>query len=200
MVESQEEVWDEIAEPWSRFRTRIYPDLVEFLKDKEGNILDIGCGSGRHFKKINGTIYGVDFSQSMLNLAEKNAKREGINVKLTKSNVSKLPFEDNFFDSALFIATLHCIKKKEYRKKSLQELFRILKPKSKAMITTWSKNHQRVKKLGNTFIPWTRDGKKYQRFHYIYTKEEIEKLVKEVGFEIINSKEENNITLVVQKP
>jgi len=200
MTESQEQVWDEIAGLWSQFRTKPYQDLKNFLKNKQGNVLDLGCGSGRHFKKINGIIYGVDFSQNMLDLAKKNAEEQGIHVKLTKAQAYELPFEDNFFDAVIFIATLHCIEKKEKRKKALQEVFRVMKPESQAILTVWSKNHQRIKNLGDSFVPWTRDNKKYMRYYYIYTEEEIKELLQEVGFKIISFAEDDDMVLVIKKP
>lgn len=204
---TQEEVWDTIAGLWSKYKKKQYDDLKEFLKNKKGKILDLACGSGRNFIKKPGLdFYGVDFSEKMIELAKKNAKKKDIEVELFKASASKLPFEDNFFDNAIYIAALHCIEKEENRKKSLEELYRVLKPKGEAMITVWSKNHKKVEKYleksssKNAWIPWKREGVEYMRFYYIYNKDELEDLVEKVGLKILESKENNNIILILKKP
>ena len=197
----QEDVWDEIAIPWEEYRVNPMQEVVDFLKDKQGKILDLACGSGRNFVRVDGVIYAIDFSEKMLKLAEKKADRMCLDIKLTKSDTKELPFEDNFFHSAIFIASLHCIEESKNREKTLKELFRVLKPNAEAMITVWSRNQQRIKnKPKETTVPWSRDGIKYLRYCYIYDKEELEQLVKKVGFEIISSKEDKNIILVIKKP
>ncbi len=202
---TQEETWNKISILWAKYRKKTFKEVKDFLKNKKGKILDLGCGHGRNFiKKPNLEYYSVDFSEKMLELAEKHAKRKSIKAKLFKTNLNKLPFKKNFFDSAIFIATLHCIETKKSRKKSIQELYRVLKPKAKAIITVWSKNHNKVQKFmnksKNITIPWKHNGKEYARYYYIYDKKELEDLLKKVGFKIISSKENKNIILIIQKP
>jgi len=198
---NQEDVWDEIAIPWEEYRVDPMQEAVDFLKDKQGKILDLGCGSGRNFARVDGVIYAIDFSEKMLKLAEKKADRMCIDVEFTQSDTKKIPFEDNFFHSAIFIAALHCVETAKDREKTLRELFRVLKPGAEAMITVWSRNQNRIKnKPKETKIPWSKDGRTYLRYCYIYDKEELEQLVKKIGFGIINSKEDRNIVLVIKKP
>ena len=129
-------------------------------KDKEGKILDLGCGSGRNFTKIKAKTYGVDFSNSMLKFAKAQAKKKKMDVILKKAEANSLPFSDNFFDAAIFIAVLHCIPDERKRKKALKELLRVLKPNSEALITVWDKNQARFKKSPKElFIPWKHLGK-----------------------------------------
>lgn len=72
---SQDKIWDEISVPWKNFRVKPVEEVVNFLKNKEGKILDLGCGSGRNFTKTKGKIYGVDFSNNMLKFAKAYAKK-----------------------------------------------------------------------------------------------------------------------------
>jgi ubiquinone/menaquinone biosynthesis C-methylase UbiE len=192
---NQEEIWDEIAPSWADEKNKTFPGLVEFLKNKKGKILDLGCGSGRNFSAIKGEIYGIDFSKKMLEFASKKDPK----ANLIKSSVTIIPFKDNFFDAAIYIATLHCIEKENDRKKSLEEIYRVLKPKTQAFITVWSRNHERVKKQGDNIIPRTINNNKLLRFYYIYTKDELSTLLKKVGFKIISIKEEENIIATVEK-
>jgi len=201
-MENQEEVWDGIAQYWNKFRVNTTEEVKEFLKDKKGKILDLGCGTGRNFVKINGTIYGVDFSKEMIKYAKINAKKKGINAKFLVSSLEKLDLENNFFDSAIYIASLHCIVSKKERKNSLKELFRVLKPNSKALILVWSKNHKKLlnhPKDGT--IEWKTKTENLHRYYHIYSKEELKKLLEIVGFEIEYIVEDNkNIITIVKKP
>lgn len=207
---SQEEIWNSIAKPWSEFRLKPVDEVVNFLKDKSGKILDLGCGNGKHFSNISGKIYGVDFSENMLRFAREFAEKNNIKVDLIKSEACDLPFKDNFFDSAIFVAVLHCIDSKEKRKEALIELLRVLKPKAEAFITVWDYDQERFKnKPKESLISWKYNGKKYMRYYYLYEKEEFVNLLKETGFEIIKifDKEspdgfysKKNIVVVVRKP
>ncbi len=103
---NQQEVWNKIADKWAEFRTTPIPEVLKFMKKQNGKLLDIGCGSGRHFiKKSNLEIYGLDFSKQLLKYAEKKK----IAKELKHSKADAIPYPDNFFDSAIFISTLHCI-------------------------------------------------------------------------------------------
>ncbi|MFZ1970633.1 MAG: class I SAM-dependent methyltransferase [Candidatus Nanoarchaeia archaeon] len=206
----QEKVWDSISEPWKNFRVKPVDEVLNFLKNKEGNILDLGCGAGRNFMKVNGIIYGVDFSEKMLKFAKEYSNKERFNVKLIKARTNNLPFNDNFFDAAIFVAVLHCIPPRENREKSLKELFRVLKSGSEALITVWDRNQQKF--FGSkkeAMISWKYNGKEYLRYYYLYDKGELTKLLKKVGFEIvkINDSEnpnglysKKNIDVIVKKP
>lgn len=191
-IESQEEVWDKIAQNWKNNGTFPLKEAEEFLNNKKGRILDLGCGSGKNIIKTEDKeFYGVDFSKEMINTADKEIKERGVKAKLLKANAWELPFPADYFDAAVFIATLHCIPDAEKRKKSLQELRRVLKPKSRALITVWDKDIERFKGKKETMLPWgIGDGesrREYMRYYYLYDKEEISKLL-EKYFKIINIK------------
>ncbi len=194
----QEKVWDNIAEEWHEFKKKQYPDFKEFIKNKKGKLLDLGCGSGRNFvKNPNLQIYGVDFSKEMLKLAKQNAKKKGVDVILKKSSVNKLSFKDNFFDFAIYISALHCLETKEKRENSLKELLRVLKPKSQTMISVWNRNSVWFKNpKKENYVRWRNKG---IRYYYIYDKQELEDLLKKVGFKIIKSFEDKNIIFIVEK-
>jgi len=171
----------------------------------------LGCGSGRNFSAISSKnknktkIYALDFSQNMLNYAKQKAEKLNIKIQTIKSSSHKLQFKDNFFDSIICIALLHCISKKSKRKNTIKEIYRTLKPKSQALISVWSRNSPRLKnKPKNTYIPWAiegREGKsKERRYTYIYDKDELEKEIRQAGFNIISIWEERNINIIAEKP
>ena len=185
---NQQQVWNNIAEDWRKFREKTPLEVENFLKTKKGKVLDLGCGSGRNFiKNKNIIFYGVDFSEKMLNFAEKNAKKGKIKAKFFKSETEKLQFKDNFFDSAIFISTLHCIDTKEKRKKILAELYRVMKSGAEVMISVWDKKAKKniSSEAKEGFIIWRKKNKKLERYYYFYDEEELKKELKVCGFKII---------------
>jgi len=114
----QQKVWDKIAPEWYEFKTKPAEHTLKFLKNKTGKVLDLGSGAGRHLIKIKNTeMYLVDFSKEMIKFAKKKAKEKKIKAKFFVAPMTKLPFENNFFNSTICISSLHCIKGKRNREK-----------------------------------------------------------------------------------
>jgi ubiquinone/menaquinone biosynthesis C-methylase UbiE len=177
-MQDQQKVWNKIADKWKEFRINPINEVKEFLQNKKGKVLDLGCGSGRNFiKNKNLEFYGTDFSESMVNIAKQKPYK-----KVIESNAWEIPFPDNFFDHVLYISVLHCIPSKENREKSLKELARVLKPKAKAFISVWDKEQPRFKDKGKEiFLKWgfQDEGKEshVERYYRLYTKKEIIKIL-----------------------
>ncbi|MEM4182007.1 MAG: class I SAM-dependent methyltransferase [Candidatus Pacearchaeota archaeon] len=196
-MRKQKKVWNEIAESWAKYREKPFDEVLSFLEGKRGKILDVGCGSGRHFiNNQNLDFYGVDFSDKMLELAKKKSVEKNFSVVLKLMKDEKIPFEDNFFDLAICISVLHCIPRKSRRIFLLKEIKRVLKPRAEFLLSVWSKNHKRIKNKGKEiFVPWKIGEKIYQRYYYIYDIDELKKEVENVGFKILGEKENENIWL-----
>ena len=200
----QKQIWNEIADLWNEYKTSNRTPVAEdFLKNSKGNILDLGCGSGRNFVKTDAKIYGVDFSEKMLQHAKIQAKKLDIQAEFFVSEAHDLPFENNFFDKVIAIAVLHCIEGKSKREKTLKEIHRVLKPKGKALITVWNKSSKRWKnKPKEIEAGWTIGDKKVKRYYYIYDYEELEKDLIKAGFKITKHNHVDiarNIVLEIQK-
>ncbi|MDP2628915.1 MAG: methyltransferase domain-containing protein [Nanoarchaeota archaeon] len=197
-MESQKSIWNNIAKEWHKFKTEKNTDKIEFLKNATGNVLDLGSGSGRYLAKIkNGKMWLVDFSEEMINLAKKKAKKEKIPAEFFVADLTKLPFEDNFFDFAISMSSLHCLNKKQ-SEKAVKELYRVLKPKSKVKISVWNKNAKRFRNAKKEkYIAWRDKGKRY---YYLFDEKEIHDLFKKAGFRIIEKiPPERNIVFVGEK-
>ncbi len=201
MSESQKKVWNKIATPWKQYRVQPELHAKNFLRGKRGKILDLACGTGRNITSCKRKqFYGVDFSEKMIEYAKQYAKEKKIKANFIVAESSNLPFQDNLFDNAIYIKGLHCVEGKEEREKTIKELYRVLKPKAKVIISVWSKNQERVKNKGKEcFMPWEVEGKKVQRYTYLFDKKELEDLLKQAGFKILESKEDENIIIIVEK-
>ena len=198
--QSQEQVWNNLAEEWSEFKDNPAERIIDFLKTQKGNILDLGSGSGRHLLKINsGKMFLVDFSENMIKHAKEKAVKLKIDAEFAVSPSYKLPYEDNFFDGAISIALLHCVETEEKRYKTVKELLRVLKPGAKAKITVWNKGSKRFKNSKKEIFTKWRD--KGARYYYLYDSEEIYGQFEKAGFNIISKVlPKRNIIFIIEKP
>lgn len=209
---NQQEVWDKIAKDWNKFREVPSPTVVNFLKNKTGRVLDLGCGSGRNFSAIDqkAELYATDFSSEMIKHAKEKAKKLTLKAELIESKSDKLPFKDNFFDAIICVAVLHCIQTKKNRENTIKEIYRTLKPNSEALISVWGRNSPRLKnKPKECFVSWSVNNdkelrieekeSKQERYTYIYDLEELKKEVLDAGFKIEKIWEERNINIIVKK-
>ena len=184
-TEYQRKTWNSVADLWHKYRQSPMKEVKEFLKPfkkgKDVYILDLCCGSGRHFCKIEGEFYGVDFSEKMIKHAEDDIEKRNLKVALQVAPAHDLPFNDDYFDAVVFASGLHCIETK-HRSKALQEVKRVLKPGGKVIITVWNRYQPRfISKDKVAYVPWKKDGKKHLRYYYLFTKTELKKLVEDNG-------------------
>ena len=98
--------------------------LKKYALDNKCKILDAGCGTGLvgiELKKYGySNIYGVDFSQDMLDLVP-----QGIYKKIEKVDLNKpLKFQDNMFDVVMCVGTFTY---GHVKSQALDKLIRIIK-------------------------------------------------------------------------
>ena len=197
---SQKQVWDNIAEEWYEFKSEPSEYILDFLRKQKGNVLDLGGGAGRFLVNIKcGKMYLTDFSKEMVRLARKRAKEKNIKAEFVVASSDKLPFKDNFFDSAICASHLHCIKGDKKREKAIKELFRVLKPRAYAKITVWNKNIKRFKNSPKErYVKWRDKG---QRYYYLYEPKEIYELFESIEFKITEKfTPDRNIAFIIKKP
>lgn len=112
--------------PWLLIERPIFRKLIDNLKNER--ILDVGCGGGILLKElVSGNKFikeavGIDLSQEMLMLAQKNNKNR--KIKLILANMKKIPFKDEYFNLIVSTNALDCVEDIE---QVLRELFRVLK-------------------------------------------------------------------------
>jgi tRNA (uracil-5-)-methyltransferase TRM9 len=216
-VTDQSNVFDRIAPGWYgvRHNSIFKAELTELaFRWGYGHLLNLGCGHGADFLPFRASfeLYGIDFAANMLKYAEKYAAKQGFRANLVQADMRSLPFADNFFDCAISVASLHHLPGKSEQTKALQELKRVLKPGSEAFITVWNRNQPRFWfKPKEPMIPWKAADGVVLRYYYLFTYGEIEKLVRQAGFELQRASPESkyhfplrtfsrNICLLVKKP
>lgn len=120
-----------------------YQELIETICDelniKKGEqILEAGCGTGNLALKIKergAKVIGLDNCQEALDIYQKKDP----NTKLVLADLrEKLPFSDNYFDKIASNNTLYAVPK-EKQLETLKELYRILKPGGKIVMSNMQK-------------------------------------------------------------
>ena len=214
---NQSEVFDRVAPGWYgvRHHTIFKAELTDLaVRWKTGRLLNLGCGHGADFLpfKESFELHGVDFSAEMLKMAEKYAAKNGFRAKLFQADMRQLSFERAFFEWAITVASLHHLPGHAEQLKALAELKRVLKPGGEAFITVWNRAQPRFwGKPKELLVPWKSQDGVVERYYYLFTYGEIEKLVRRAGFELLRSFPEQsyhwpikffsrNICLLVKKP
>lgn len=158
------------------------------LPHVEGSLLDIGCGTNELVRTYNQKGIGVDVYQWG-------------DVDVIVEDTSKLPFDDNTFDTVTIIAALNHIPN---RVEVLLEAKRVLKKSGKIIVTMIPPKTSRV--WHRLRKPWDADqherGMKKGEV-YGFSEKELERLFLEAGFEILFKKKFmfgiNNLTIAKKK-
>lgn len=105
---------------------------TEFADIKEGShVLDLGSGAGndcfvaRTIVGESGKVTGIDFTDAMLEKANKNLEKTGFeNIDFIKGDIESLPLSDNSYDIVLSNCVLNLVPDKS---KAFSEIHRVLK-------------------------------------------------------------------------
>lgn len=104
-----------------------------FADISEGaSVLDLGCGAGldtliaARRTGPKGKVYGVDFSEAMINRARQSAKEAGYaNISFYVADAEKIPLPDASIDIAMVNGIFNL---SPYREEVFKELSRVLRP------------------------------------------------------------------------
>ncbi|MEM5793061.1 MAG: methyltransferase domain-containing protein [Candidatus Aenigmatarchaeota archaeon] len=192
MDEELRDVWDTIADSWNNLRSKPQPEVVDFSRKYSGLVVDIGCGNCRNLISFKGKLVGIDFSKKMILEAKKFCEKRGVEVYLVIGDATNLPLKDSIADVIIYTSVISHLKKRDERLKSLKEIKRAGKDGFISILSIWNRWQMRfVWKLilglfkgtyPDVYVDWNYHGKKYKRFYHLYTKKEMERDLKEVGF------------------
>ncbi|MCL2707150.1 MAG: class I SAM-dependent methyltransferase [Dehalococcoidia bacterium] len=202
--ESPSASFDAIAPAWYNFRHyTIFKAELEALAKRwvDGKLLNLGCGHGADFLPFkNGfELYGVDYSDGMLQQANRFAHKHNFSVCLTQADLRTLPYSDDNFEKAIAVAAYHHLKGHSEQLKALKELHRVLKPEGEAFLTVWNRCQTRFWfKNKEILLPFKSRGRIIERYYYLFTFGELEKLVRQAGFSILRSAPESRYHLPIR--
>jgi ubiquinone/menaquinone biosynthesis C-methylase UbiE len=105
--------------------------VAELSGVKAGDrVLDVCCGTGDqvfHYEQKGAVATGVDQNPNMIELAERNKKRQGFKHSTFRiASATELPFPDGYFDGASISLGLHEMEREE-RNKAVSEMKRVVK-------------------------------------------------------------------------
>ncbi|MBF0529335.1 MAG: class I SAM-dependent methyltransferase [Deltaproteobacteria bacterium] len=111
----------------------------EIAYDKAAEILDIGCGTGRHsieLAKRGYTVVGIDLSESQLKRAGEKASEQNLQIVFQQHDARNLPFSHEF-DLAIMLCEggFSLMESDEMNFQILQSAAKALKPNGKLIFT-----------------------------------------------------------------
>lgn len=111
------------------------------LSGSPSRVLDLCCGTGdlsldiARLAENKLEMFGLDFSDPMLEIARRKAQEAGINVNFVNGDASNLPFPDNYFDCVgISFAFRNLTYRHPNMSRHLSEIFRVLRPGGRFVI------------------------------------------------------------------
>lgn len=152
--------------------------FVEYLP-KGALVLDAGCAAGRdseHLHDFGLSTIGIDLSSKLIKIAKANYPQ----LEFIEGDLLSLPFTDNKFTGVWASASLVHLENEKQLKKALLELKRVLKDEGVLYLSMQNRGDQ---PSGWVDDYHSREG----RFFQFISFEDLTKLVKAEGFEILSS-------------
>ena len=135
--------WEKVKDDfWHEPSEDIYYYVHKWKEKGFKNILDLGCGMGRHcilFAENGFNVTGFDLSEYGLDILNKNAEKKNLTINAIQGDVVNLPFDNNTFDAILAYHSVYHVDSKGMEK-VIENIKRVLKPGGEIYITLISKN------------------------------------------------------------
>lgn len=208
LIDINRKFYSRFADSFSETRQAPQPGftlLLDYLPKSQMDLLDVGCGDARfirYLKSNTGFSYyvGVDFSSSMLQIAERSTDAKFYEVDLNLPGcLEKL----GSFDVISCLATLQHIPGRHNRARLIGEINKHLRKGGRLLLSNWQfleSPRQRKKILdwseigmdeseleeNDYLIAWNRNGHGH-RYVALITLEETRALARSAGMKIIDS-------------
>ena len=176
-MKNQERIWDnEYSQNKNKWHKET-KDLPIIFKDKK--VLELGVGNGKTLKAIlkqrPKSITTIDFSEEAINIAKSDILFK--NVNFIKSDVRELHFKDNQFNVVVCYYILNNLLEED-RKKAVNEIHRVLKPKGELIFQDFAVGDFRQKEKNKAVEDNTIQNKSGIICHF-FTNQELKELFKD---------------------
>jgi ubiquinone/menaquinone biosynthesis C-methylase UbiE len=108
--------------------------IIEMAHIKAGDrVLDVGCGTGgltltaKAYAGISASVYGIDASQEMIEVARNNAKRSNLEAVFEVGLIEKIDQPEASFDVIISRLVMHHLPV-DVKRRGFAEILRVLKP------------------------------------------------------------------------
>ncbi len=158
--------------------------VVKLSQVKYGSvILDMATGTGQQafaFARRGYKVVGIDISDSMLRVANRNNKYA--NVRFQLADATNLPLENDSFDVVTISFAIHDMPA-SVQERVLKEMFRVVKPEGVFLIVDYSLPRNRIARLLiYQFV------KSYEGVYYVnFIKSNMRQLIKHAGINRIQA-------------
>lgn len=192
---SVSKAWDwknESCPIWLNPSEESYYIAQQWKDNNRKNILDFGCGLGRHsifFSKQGFHVSAFDLSNEGTEHLKEWAEKENLSIEIINADMLSLPYKDDSFD-ALF--AYHVISHTDSKgiKKIISEISRVLKVGGEIFLSlcskeTWSFNEAGYPKLDENTVIKTDEGPEKGIPHFYVTLDDILNLFADYDIEKI---------------
>lgn len=119
--------WDSVSEK-KEFTTPFQIEEFSKFVEKDGTVLDVGCGYGRTLEELHQLdfqhLIGIDFSDDMIKRG--HVQFPHLDLRVKKDETIDMP--DESVDAVILFAVLTCIASNEEQQELIREIYRVLKP------------------------------------------------------------------------
>lgn len=176
--------WSEIFRQKGAFFTEPHEDIpsIAGLLEIKGatNVLDLGCGSGRHvmyLARYGFSVFGLDSSPEGIEITRSALEKAKLTADLRlRGMTEQLPYDDAFFDAVIAVQVIHHAKVATIIR-IVAEITRVLKQDGFIFVTVprlqnQAETFQEVE--SGTFVPM--DGPEKGLLHHYFTPEEMREI------------------------
>ena len=175
----------------------LYKSLTEIVKKyipktkTKPVVIDLGAGPGLLSKDIinqisNSKVFGIDPSQTMLDMANKNVNND--NFKTLLGTSEKIPIDKDYAD---IVVSRFSLTYWENPKDSFKEIYRILKPSGILVLEALNKKFSKIRLFTlKIHMMFKGAGSEVIRYHIeayrtAYEIDQVEKFLRNSGFDIV---------------
>ena len=137
-----ESVKDDYEAKWREPSQEVYYLINRWHQNGTKDILDLGCGIGRHsilFAQEGFNTYAIDLSENAVCRAKKWAEDCGLNINFSIGDMINLPYDDKVMDAIFAYYVISHTDTKGVIE-TLKQIRRVLKPDGEVYLTFGSKD------------------------------------------------------------
>ncbi|MFQ3320549.1 MAG: tRNA (uracil-5-)-methyltransferase TRM9 [Natronomonas sp.] len=186
--------YEQIGEHFATTREYPWPETKSFCEGRTvDTAVDVGCGNGRNAELLSDhadRVVGVDVSRQLLSIATDRVPT----ASFVEGDASRLPLASGCANLAVYIATVHHLPTRSLRRRSLDELARVLDADGEALVSAWSTAHETFDAGADaetgfdTEVDWTLPGgETVPRYYHIYAPTEFEADIEASALDIVDS-------------